>query len=861
MPALALGQISDDFESAGISRWIVSVPGHWKAEGITPLSGLYSLHQSFDNTQSGNDQIGISLLDLKPGSGITTWSFKVRHGYNPSSSNSWGCFLMSDKDPSAMVPMGTVNGFVVGVNLSGYDDTLRLWKIKNGTVYKVFSSGLNWEKDIGISSFAAITVERSSAGAWKMSVKKGTTAQEWQTAGKDIELFNPLWFGFYYKYTSTADRLLWIDDVKIDGVFYTDTVPPVLIRSTVTGKNKVLLEFNESPDFQNLTIADFALNSESVKAYEIKKINTTSLEVSFPENFKNRAENEIVISNICDTLQNCSTIIKHTFTHVWAETGDVIITEVMADPIPSSGLPEKEYLEILNNSEFRFNLKGWTLVAGTTKVYFPDYLINPGEILILCSTADTTVFKSFGKVLGIKTFPALSDDGKLIVIYNEYGDFIHGVEYSSAWYGGILKEEGGWSLETEDTAFPFYYEGNWRASVSPSGGTPGRANSVAGTNPDKVCPVLLNVFPEDSVTISVRFSEPVFISEDIVSLIKIDGVSVHRFQCMDPLYREYTFKKGEALHKRESYELTLGETLADFASNTFCIKNAIFGLADKAERGDIQFNELLFNPYPDGADYIEFYNCSNKIIDAASLKIYSIDEAGDTSSVSTVSSEHHCIMPGSYYVISENRNSIPYYYNWDPDAVYEVQSLVPMDDDKGHIVLINDELKVIDEVYYNEENHFVLLSDREGVALEKIRQCIQSTESENWYSASESSGWGTPGLSNSVYSEEIITDDRVRFSSTKITPDNDGYEDLLVIDLRFENEGTVLTATVFDETGYPVKDLANNLLLGKDDTLIWDGTDNSGSLTDIGIYIIYLSGFDETGKVVKWKKVCSVLRR
>ena len=99
------------------------------------------------------------------------------------------------------------------------------------------------------------------------------------------------------------------------------------------------------------------------------------------------------------------------------------------------------------------------------------------------------------------------------------------------------------------------------------------------------------------------------------------------------------------------------------------------------------------------------------------------------------------------------------------------------------------------------------------------------------------------------------------FSSTKITPDNDGYEDLLVIDLKFENEGTILTATVFDEMGYQVKDLANNLLLGKDDSLIWDGTDNSGALTDTGIYIIYLSGFDETGKVVKWKKVCSVLRR
>ena len=41
-----------------------------KAESITPVAGSYSLHHSFDNTQAGNDQAGISLLDLKPDPGL-----------------------------------------------------------------------------------------------------------------------------------------------------------------------------------------------------------------------------------------------------------------------------------------------------------------------------------------------------------------------------------------------------------------------------------------------------------------------------------------------------------------------------------------------------------------------------------------------------------------------------------------------------------------------------------------------------------------------------------------------------------------------------------------------------------------------
>jgi hypothetical protein len=154
MPALAFGQISDDFESGNLDKWICPIAGRWKADATSTLAGSYSLHHVFDNSQAGYDQIGISLEDLKPLSGTTTWSFKIRHGYNPSSTNNWSVFLMSDSEPSSMMPNGNVSGFAVGVNLSGYDDTLRLWKIKNGSVTKVLSSGVNWEKDIGTSSMA-----------------------------------------------------------------------------------------------------------------------------------------------------------------------------------------------------------------------------------------------------------------------------------------------------------------------------------------------------------------------------------------------------------------------------------------------------------------------------------------------------------------------------------------------------------------------------------------------------------------------------------------------------------------------------------------------------------------------------------
>ena len=38
------------------------------------------------------------------------------------------------------------------------------------------------------------------------------------------------------------------------------------------------------------------------------------------------------------------------------------------------------------------------------------------------------------------------------------------------------------------------------------------------------------------------------------------------------------------------------------------------GLPDSVAKGDISFNEILFNPYSGGSDFVELYNKSAKIL-------------------------------------------------------------------------------------------------------------------------------------------------------------------------------------------------------------------------------------------------------
>jgi flagellar hook assembly protein FlgD len=98
------------------------------------------------------------------------------------------------------------------------------------------------------------------------------------------------------------------------------------------------------------------------------------------------------------------------------------------------------------------------------------------------------------------------------------------------------------------------------------------------------------------------------------------------------------------------------------------------------------------------------------------------------------------------------------------------------------------------------------------------------------------------------------------FSSGKISPDNDGYEDVLVIDIDPSGLGNVVSVTVFDETGNYIRKLVENLFAGSRASVTWDGTAADGSLVNTGIYVFLIELYNDKGKTKTWKKVCTVIR-
>jgi hypothetical protein len=309
-----------------------------------------------------------------------------------------------------------------------------------------------------------------------------------------------------------------------------------------------------------------------------------------------------------------------------AGTGSVIISEIMADPSPPVGLPAREYIEVHNRNSFPVSLEGWKYVSGESIVLLPQVEIGPLEYLILVHENYRNEYLSMGRCAGLKQFPVLTDGGKTLRLLDAAGKLIHGVEYSVSWYGEKLKAEGGWSLEMIDCNHPFSGSANWRASRSPTGGTPGKVNSVDGLNPDDYFAGIINVFPFDDMHLLVQFSEPVLILEGDPGAVRVNGSPVGSVVHQDPLFSTFIATTSAPVSEGKVHSLAVEDRISDFSGNKARRKDFLFGLPSKAEKGDILFNELFFNPADDGYDYLELVNVSEKILDASDLYLASVSE-------------------------------------------------------------------------------------------------------------------------------------------------------------------------------------------------------------------------------------------
>jgi len=869
IPVTAFAQFTDDFEDGDITNWTQSTSGRWAASDVNPLTGSYSLHHDFDNSIGASDQISISLSSLDLTAQNTAWRFKIKYDYNPSGGNNWSVFLVSDANALEMYSGGSISGYVVGVNFNEDDDTLRLYKINSGAEEVIITTSLNWDDDTNPDDISAIEVMRTATGDWEVKYNADGNFENLVSigTGTDNTYTTADYFGVYYLYTSSADRKLWIDDIYV-GEEIIDVEPPVVNSVTVQESDKLSIEFSERIDSiiavnpLNYLVNNGIGRPSSVSVDESKKY----AELTFGSEFSNGETYEITIDNIEDLEGNIMSETKINFLYYIPQPYDIVINEIMADPNPVVSLPDIEYLEIYNTTVFDINISGWTLKTGTSIRNFPSVIVKANEYYIVCDEDDEVEFTGFGNVISVNGSLSLTNSGQTLSISNESGDLISRVIYTEDWYQDEYKAEGGWSLEQIDPLNPCGEENNWIASEGETGGTPGQENSVFASNPDLDAPELLRIavlsensiqlfFNESLESLSAMSLEIYFVDQSIGNPISINII--------EPDFKSLTLGFENSFNSSLVYTLEISGGITDCAGNEIADKNsARFAIPVDFEENDVVINEILFNPIPDGSDFVEIYNRSEKTFDIKDLRIATLDiETGEYSGIENITNDGFLIFPGDYIVLTEDAVFIKeQYYTSNPDGFIEMD-LPTMNDDNGIVLLLNKSLEIIDKISYDEDMQFSLLATNEGVSLERINYNRPSADKTNWHSASELVGFATPAYENSQYLDEEDIVDEVTIVPEVFSPDNDGFEDVTNITLLLDEPGYVANIKIFDSKGRLIRYLANNQLLGIESVITWDGLDDKSQKAPIGIYVVYIEIFDLDGNVKQYKKSVVVAAR
>ena len=795
------------------------------------------------------------------------WQIDVQLGFAPSSGNRLRVYLMADAPDLTMA-----NGYFLEMGENGSADALKFFRQDAGSPVWLASGtpGLV----AADTQACTLRVKRSGLGEWSVDYQPiggPSYLSEMVLNDTTYSAGSNRFFGIWCTYTATRTTKFHFDNLRITEDL-PDVQPPELTMVQVADEQTLSLAFNEPIDASNANDVEryLLLPQAAVPVDAVLQNDGKTVLLMFGTPLVTGIYG-LQYDSIADLTGNFVGIQTISFEFIAIETCeefDVLIHEIMADPTPSAGLPEVEWVELYNRSGKYLELSQLRLDDGTGQLVLPSRVLEPESFIVLASPTNTNLLSNAGiPALAVAGMPSLNNDGDLIRLSLVDGEIIDQVEYSSSWHDDNAKKDGGWSIERIDPVSPCLGATNWRSCPLPiGGGTPGAANAAQTVFSDTMPPLIQLVHMVSESQITLQFSEGLdresATVEDIYRLepwINItSAVLSNDDRSVVSLLLEQAIQPGIVYH------LILEEGLSDCAGNKSMLPDSlVFGLPEKPEEGDVVVCEILFNPPSGGVDYLEFYNRSDKIF---TWDGFFLDNTKDNQGAMAIQ-DNRLFLPGDYVVFCSGPTFVRENYN-EVIALNVMQQTLPsLPDNEGNLTLLWSDGTVnvvVDAFDYDEDYHNVLLSsgDRDGVALERLNMHQPSNMASNWISAAKQSIGlsGTPTQPNSQKSspmpgaKELLT-----MPINRLSPDGDGREDFLEIRYNTPASGYAASMTVFDSWGIPVRQLIRQTLIGTNGNLRWEGDDDAGSLVRPGIYVLFMEIFSPEGDVQKVKKTVAVV--
>ncbi|MCE3297153.1 MAG: hypothetical protein K0R65_2867 [Crocinitomicaceae bacterium] len=780
----------------------------------------------------------------------TQFEFNLRLAFSTSGSNFADVYLGADQSD---LLSANLNGYFV--RMGATSDEISLYKIIAGTATKIID-GTDGIVSSGSNNNFRIKVICSASGDWSLFYDNTGTGNNYIADGTvtDNDITTSSFFGIKItQSTASFFQKHFLDDIYA-GPIILDQTPPDLVSAQAIDATHIDVLFSEDVEQSTAeNAANYTLTGGiTVSAAVRDGTNPDLVHLTTGSALANGTTYTLTVANVSDLNGNAITTDNIDFVRLVgeiAEKGDLIITEFLCDPTPKIGLPEIDFVEIYNKSSKVIHLEDWQLGDNSTSGTLSDGWILPGEYKVLCVT---TAIDSFPNTIGVTSFPGLNNSGDNIVLRDTSGLIIDSLTYTDDWYQDEVKAEGGYSIERINLNDPCSGSDNWRASNAAIGGTPGSVNSVNDNAPDTQAPVITSLDVLQPNYVTVHFSE----SMDSLSLVN-SAISVSpslgaiQAYVLSAFPDSMTLQFAQNFSPSQSYQLQI-QDVADCWNNIADL-SVSFIVADEALPGDLVINEILADPYTGGSDFIEIRNNSTKVVDLFGYALANYDDT--IANIKTIST-HFVMLANDFAVITADSNSVKQFYPSTVGGKFIQMSLPGYNNDSSTVYLLNG-TTVVDHVSYTGDWHFALLNSTDGKSLERIDPYGASNDINNWHTASENSGFATPGRENSQlqYGEH---DGVISLTKDVFSPDNDGNEDVLQINYDMVNAGMLASLSIFDDRGREIKKLVKSQVIGSTGTFTWDGINENNEKASIGTYVLFFDAFDLEGNKLS-KKLAFVL--
>lgn len=788
------------------------------------------------------------------------WTIYCKLLFNPSASNKLKIYLAADV-PNPIFS----DGYYLEIGENGNEDRWLLYARQNKKI-SLLGSGI-------IGKFSSDPVEcrfsikRMSDTLWLVSTDyTGDNNFMVETEIYDsIQLdLKDSYFGIHCYYTETRKDKFIFDDIGIR-VEDLDTIAPYIIKAEVLDDSKLKIEFNEfTNELQTLNVTNYSLDSFT-HPLKVDKCppNDRNLILTFDKAFEPEKKYRLFYKDIQDISGNQvrenQYINFNSQKHYPAKSGEILINEFMADPSPTAGLPETEFIELLNISGKHLQLKNLSIADGSSiSENFPDFIIEPDSFILIYHKADSSLFKNYGKGIGLSKFPTINNSEEILRLFDASGDLIHQVNFSDSWYQNSFKKNGGYSLELKKPLQFCKGSEVWGPTEHILGGTPGIINTGYDKETDQIAPELITYAVSNSFELELIFNEsldPASVEQIINFRLNNDLVpttaNLHSTENSKViLFFDMPLVSGN------KYLLNI-KNLADCSGNSMSEIDVEIYIPGVPELGDLSWNEILFNPESGGEDFVELYNKSNKAINIRDL--YISNPLSEPRFIKINSD--YLLLPQSYVALTRDKESLINLYPYS-EAHHIVETEIPsFDDQSGCLLLaiqIHNSLVVIDSLQYSQDWHNPLLINKEGVSLEKINPSLLTANKNHWQSASSGVKYATPGIQNSQYLDEITKKNKpYNLSSIIISPDQDGYRDFLSIEFNLELSGYKIRAEIYDLFGQLIRVISHQIL-GPHELLKWNGIDKNEQKIPSGNYILSMQLIHPEGSKHVYKELIVV---